>query len=127
MPKIIVDFIEAIRSVLATKLRNEGGTPYSHLRSCFLRYDSSYASALSADDLRRAMILVMGLHMTKEHCNAIVKHYDRKGLGVLDYKLLLNDVCSGMPGFMTHSELTAQDVMEAREQVASNAFLPKEF
>lgn len=127
MPQIIVNFIDAIRSVLATKLRNEGGTPYSHLRNCFLRYDSSYASALSAEDLKRAMILVMGLNMTKENCDQIVKHYDRKGQGALDYKLLLADVCKGMPDFMTHKELTTEDVMKARSALETNTFIPKDF
>ena len=59
-PPLIEPFLAALRDVLQVKLRNEGGTPQSHLRNAFLRSDSSYSNALSASDFWKAMTSILG-------------------------------------------------------------------
>lgn len=65
-PPLIDPFIAALRSIIAVKLRNEGGTPHSHLRSAFLKHDSGHINALTVKDLVEAMTSEMGLAITED-------------------------------------------------------------
>ena len=129
-PKCVDPFLQALRGVILGRLRVEGGTPESHLRSAFSRADSSYSNTLGVVDFQNAMTKIMGLAMTKEQSRVIVKFYDRNRKNEVDFKILLNDVCDGMPGLMTHEEFVIQDLNKNKNidhTTLQNPFIQKPF
>ena len=125
-PACIEPFLAALRDVISMKLRNEGGTPESHLRSSFLRSDSSCVNVLKVADFSRAMRVEMSLAMSDENAAQIVAWYDRAQKKVVDYKSILIDLCKDMPGLMTHVELTADQVKNNNLGLKNNCFVPKQ-
>lgn len=131
-PKCVDPFLRALRGVILNRLRVEGGTPESHLRSAFSRADSSYSNALGVLDFQMAMTKIMGLAMTPEQSQIIVKYYDRTRKNEVDFKILLNDVCEGLPGLMTHEEYetnkdSASGKKKAADSSAINPFIQRPF
>jgi len=55
------------------KLVLEGGTPYSHVRNAFIKFDWNYSNALEADELLRVAKFSMGLSMTHEQAVQVIK------------------------------------------------------
>jgi len=127
MPPLVKQFIEAVRSVLHRKMRNEGGTELSHLRHSFLMFDHDYSNALDENELMMSMHRNLGLQITPEQAAAVVRFYDRKQIGAMSYQLLLEDVMRGQPLMLQHAELTSRTLSKTREELKANPFIPKPF
>lgn len=127
MPNLVVDFIEAVRSVLRKKMVVEGGTELSHLRNSFLMFDFDYSNALDKDELIKAMHKNMGLVITPEQAEAVVKYYDRTNNGQMSYSLLLKDVLKGQPMLLQMNIDTVRTVQKRDEKLKTNPFIKKEF
>ena len=127
MPPLVCRFIEAIRSVLHERMRMEGGTELSHLRHAFLMFDHDYSSALDARELMSSMHRNMGLAMSQEQAEAVMRFYDRKKTGQMSYKLLLEDILRGQPLLLQHPEMTSRTLAKTRKDLKSNPFIPKPF
>lgn len=127
MPPLVCQFIEAVRSVLHEKMRTEGGTELSHLRHAFLMFDQDYSSALDVKELLASMHRNMGLVITREQAEAVVRFYDRKKNGQMSYQLLLEDVIRGQPLLLQHPEITSRTLAKTRTNLKANPFIPKPF
>jgi len=127
MPELVVDFIEAVRSVLRRKMVVEGGTELSHLRHSFLMFDFDYSNALDVPELMRAMHKNMGLVITKEQAQAVVNFYDRTKCGEMNYSLLLKDVLKGQPMLLQMNIDTVRTVEKRDEKLKTNPFIKKDF
>ena len=109
------------------KLTLEGGTPYSHVRHSFLMFDYNYSNALDVEELTKAVNLNMGLRITEEQAEEIIKYYDRNNVGEMDYKVFLPDVCEGMDVFLTYTEDTPRRVAAHKKSMQKNPFVVKDF
>jgi Ca2+-binding EF-hand superfamily protein len=127
MPSLVSQFIDAVRSVLHEKMRTDGGTELSHLRHAFLMFDHDYSSALDVDELLLSMHRNMGLVISREQAEAVVKFYDRKNSGQMSYQLLLEDVIRGQPLLLQHPEITSRTLHSRRNKLKLNPFIPKPF
>lgn len=127
MPPVVVEFIEAVRSVIARKMRNEGGTVMSHLRDAFLKFDHDYSNALDLNELQLSMKVNLKLQMSEEQARAIVNYYDPTGEGQMVYDLLAKDVLKGQPPLLYHEELTKRTVDKILEKERNNKFISQKF
>lgn len=127
MPPLVADFIEAVRSVLRSKMVVEGGTELSHLRHAFLMFDFDYSNALSKDELIKAMYKNMSLVITPSQAQAVVNYYDRTNTGEMSYFLLLQDVLKGQPMLLQMNIDTVRTVKRRDERLKTNPFIKKEF
>mmetsp|Transcript_18936 Transcript_18936/g.19673 ORF Transcript_18936/g.19673 Transcript_18936/m.19673 type:complete len:636 (-) Transcript_18936:137-2044(-) len=127
MPPLVSRFIEAVRSVIHEKMRMEGGTELSHLRHAFLMFDHDYSSALDVNELMLSMHRNMGLSITRDQAEAVVRFYDRKNTGQMSYQLLLEDILRGQPLMLQHPEMTSRTLAKTRNNLKENPFIPKPF
>jgi Ca2+-binding EF-hand superfamily protein len=127
MPPLVMDFIEAVRSVLRRKMVVEGGTELSHLRHSFLMFDFDYSNALSKDELMKAMHKNLSLVITPEQAQAVVNYYDRNHSGEMSYFLLLQDVLKGQPMLLQVNIDTVRTVKRREERLKTNPFIKKAF
>ena len=127
-PQLIKDFLEATRSVIKKKMVLEGGTPYSHVRHCFLMFDWNYSNALDPEELEKAARINLGLHCTPEVAEKIVDYYDRKKVGEMDYNLLLKDLLEEMKGGLIEYKIESKEAVEAeKKRLSRNPFIPTPF
>ena len=126
-PRLVEKFLEAVRDSIMKKLTLEGGTPYSHVRHSFLMFDYNYSNALDVEELTKAVNLNMGLRITEEQAEEIIKYYDRNNVGEMDYKIFLPDVCEGMDVFLTYTEDTPRRVAAHKKSMQKNPFVIKDF
>lgn len=127
MPAVVKDFIEAVRSVLKSKMQREGGTELSHMRDAFLAYDHDYSNALDVDELMLSMKNKFKLTITQEQAQQIIDYYDVKGIGAMNYKHVVADVMRGQPLMLQYQEQTARTIAATRKNLSSNPFIPKPF
>lgn len=127
MPPVVVEFIDAVRAVIARKMRNEGGTVMSHLRDAFLKFDHDYSNALDFNELKLSMKANLKLQMNDEQAHAIVSYYDPSGEGEMVYDLLAKDVLKGQPPMLYHEELTKRTVDKINEKEKTNKFISQKF
>jgi Ca2+-binding EF-hand superfamily protein len=127
-PPLIRDFLEATRSVIKKKMVIEGGTPYSHVRHCFLMFDWNYSNALDPEEMEKACRINLGLHCTPAIAEAIVDYYDRKKVGEMEYSLLLKDILEEMKGGLIEYKIESKEAVEAeKKRLSKNPFIPVEF
>jgi Ca2+-binding EF-hand superfamily protein len=127
MPPVVVEFIEAVRAVIARKMRNEGGTVMSHLRDAFLKFDHDYSNALDLNELQLSMKVNLKLQMSESQARAIVNYYDSSGEGQMPYDLLAKDVLKDQPPLLYHEELTKRTVDKMILKENSNKFISQKF
>ena len=126
-PKIVEQFLEATRNYIAIKMRNEGSTPFAHVRHLFNMYDYDYSNGLNASELRRAANKGMKMAMTPEQADKIVEYYDRFNTGDINYDEFLKDVCVGVKPILSYTELSPREVQQAKYSLSINPLLPKPF
>lgn len=127
-PSIIQDFLEATRSVIKKKMVLEGGTPYSHIRTCFLKFDWNYSNMLDPDEFEKAARINLGLRCSPEQAEYIVDYYDRKKVGEMDYNLLLKDLLDGMKGGLIEYRVPSKEESELeRRRLLKNRFIKMPF
>lgn len=126
-PAVVVEFIDAVRSVIARKMRNEGGTVMSHLRDAFLKFDRDYSNALDLNELQLSMKVNLKLQMSEAQARAIVNYYDPTGEGQMAYDLLAKDVLKDQPPLLYHEELTKRTVDKIIQKEKSNKFISQKF
>jgi Ca2+-binding EF-hand superfamily protein len=90
-------------------------------------FDHDYSSALDTNELTMAMKRNLGLTITQEQAEAVVRFYDRKNAGQMSYQLLLEDVVRGQPLMLQHPELSARTIARTRDSLRSNPFVPTPF
>ncbi len=126
-PPVVIEFIDAVRAVIARKMRKEGGTVLSHLRDAFLKFDHDYSNALDSNELILSMKANLKLQMSQAQADAIVSHYDTNGNNQMSYDALAKDVLKDQAPMLYHEELTKRthDAMQERER--NNAFITQKF
>lgn len=127
MPKTVFDFIEATQSYIQVKMRNEGGTPFEHVRNIFTKFDFSYSNGLDASQLRTAAFKMMKLTMTEKQAKEIIEYYDRKKIGRMTYTRFVVDVCQGVKSILTFTELTPEVIEQQKQKLSANPFIPRPF
>lgn len=127
MPPIVKKFLEAVRNYLQVTMRNQGGTPYQHIRFMFTFYDFDYSNGLDPKELMAACRRRMKLAITEDQAKEIVDYYDRKGQGQIYYEKFLEDVCVDVKPILTFTELTPRRIEAAKKSLTSNPFIPKPF
>jgi Ca2+-binding EF-hand superfamily protein len=127
MPPLVEQFIDAVRSSLRRKMALEGGTELSHLRYAFLMFDHDYSNALDETELSQAMFKNLNIVITPEQAKEVVRFYDRKRTGQMDYHLLLQDVVKGQPLMLQHPEHSARYLAQTKKSLETNPFLPKPY
>lgn len=127
MPPIVVKFLEAVRSYLATTMRNVGGTPYQHIQHLFQFYDYDYSHGLEPRELVLACRRKMKLQITLEQAQEIVDYYDRKGVGEIVPEKFIEDVCIDVKPILTFTELSPRSIAASKKSLAVNPFIPKPF
>jgi Ca2+-binding EF-hand superfamily protein len=108
-------------------MRNEGGTPFEHVRNIFTKYDFSYQNGLDKSQLRIAAHKMMKLTMTEKQAEDIIKYYDRKHLGRMSYTRFVVDVCKGVKSILTFTELTPEVIEKQKKILSANPFIPRPF
>ena len=98
---LIERFKIRIRRVLGDTMRKIGGTIESILRDAFLFWDADNSGELNAQELKGAINRV-GLRISDDEANQIVKYYDRTGSKEIKYHELVTDVAAGSWNFMSH-------------------------
>jgi len=127
MPTIVLKFLEAVRSYLATTMRNIGGTPHQHIRYLFQFYDYDYSHGLEPRELLSACRRKMKLAITIEQAQEIVDYYDRKGIGEIHPEKFVEDVCIDVKPILTFTELTSRGIEQSKKSLNVNPFIPKPF
>ena len=127
MPERVKFYIEALRDFVAVKMRNSGGTPYSHVRKIFMAHDFDYSGKINADVLLYASKKVLKLNLTLKDAQDICDFYDRKSQGVIDYHLIINDVAHGITSVLAYVENTPRTIAESKRRLAINPLYHKPF
>jgi Ca2+-binding EF-hand superfamily protein len=127
MPPIVIKFLEAVRSYLATTMRNIGGTPYQHIQHLFQFYDYDYSHGLLPKELVLACRRKMKLAITLEQAQEIVDYYDRKGVGEIVPEKFIEDVCIDVKPILTFTELSPRSIAASKRSLSVNPFIPKPF
>lgn len=127
MPPIVKKFLEAVRNYLQTKMRNDGGTPFQHIRYLFQFYDYDYSNGLDNKELMLASRRSMKLSITEDQAKQIVDFYDRRNSGQINYERFLNDVCGDVQSILHFNELTPRRIEASKRSLAVNPFVPKAF
>mmetsp|Transcript_11281 Transcript_11281/g.25089 ORF Transcript_11281/g.25089 Transcript_11281/m.25089 type:complete len:666 (-) Transcript_11281:152-2149(-) len=127
MPTIVLKFLEAVRSYLATTMRNNGGTPFQHIRHLFQFYDFDYSNGLEPKELLLACRRKMQLAITLEQAQQIVDYYDRKGVGEISPEKFIEDVCIDVKPILTFVELTPRSIAASKRSLLVNPFIHKPF
>ena len=127
MPTIVIKFLEAVRTFLARKMRNEGGTPAQHVRQLFNFYDYDYSGGLLPPELATACRKKMLLTITSEQAQEIVDYYDRKCVGEMGIERFLDDVCVDVKPILTFTDLTPARIEAEKKSLLENPFIPKPF
>jgi Ca2+-binding EF-hand superfamily protein len=127
MPPIVVKFLEAVRSYLATTMRNIGGTPFQHIQHLFQFYDYDYSHGLLPKELVLACRRKMKLAITLDQAQEIVDYYDRKGKGEIVPEKFIEDVCIDVKPILSFTELSPRSIAASKKSLAVNPFIPKPF
>lgn len=127
MPPIVKRFIEAVRNYVLITMRNQGGTPFQHIRFIFNFYDYDYSNGLNYKELMIACHRRMKLAITEDQAREIVDYYDRKGHGDIQYDKFLADVCEDVKPILSFTELSPRQIAEAKRSLNINPFIPKPF
>lgn len=127
IPQTVRLFIEALRDKLFEQMRHQGGTVTSLLRYAFLMSDANYSNGLDAKEFVKCVRMKLGLKITQEQAQEIVRFYDTSGRGDMDYHKLSADVHAGLPQFIEHPEFSARTISESYKSMAKNPFIPKAF
>ena len=126
-PPLVKKFIEAVREWMQKLLRNVGGTPDQHIRWLFKFYDYDYSSGLYAKELVIASKRSLNLRVSFEEAEQIVKFYDRKNLGQMQFEPFVADVCEHIKPVLTFTELSQQEIADRKRSLAVNPFIPVPF
>lgn len=127
MPPIVIKFLEAVRSYLATTMRNVGGTPFQHIQHLFQFYDYDYSHGLQPQELVLACRRKMKLLITHEQAKEIVDYYDRKSVGEIVPEKFIQDVCIDVKPILSFTELSPRSIEASKKSLAVNPFIPKPF
>jgi Ca2+-binding EF-hand superfamily protein len=126
-PMIVDRFLEAVRTYLQTKMRNEGGTPQQHVRYLFSQYDYDYSNGLDPKELMAAVKKGMNLSISEEQAIVIVNYYDSKKAGQMTYDRFVKEVCADVKPILHFIELTSEEIKEKKKSLSKNPFIPKPF
>jgi Ca2+-binding EF-hand superfamily protein len=126
-PPVVREFLDAVRLLVAAKMRREGGTMYSHVRKAFLMADFDYSNALDATEFIFAMKRGLGLVVTESQSKAVLKFYDRKGLGECDYSLLLRDLEEEGVHMLQFVDYSPRTIAKSVTKMKSNQFMHRPF
>ena len=126
-PKIVEQFVEVAQDYIATKMRNEGGTPHSIIRSLILQYDHDYSGGLNAIELQTACIKSMKLQMSREQAEEIVKFYDLRKTGQMQFDIFYPHVSSGTQPLLHYNVKTPRTLTKLRENLSKNPLITHEF
>jgi Ca2+-binding EF-hand superfamily protein len=126
-PDIVDKFLEAVRSYLQVKMRNEGGTPHQHIRYLFSFYDYDYSNGLDPKELVIAAKREMNLAVSEEQARAIVSYYDKNRSGQMTYEKFVKEVCSDVKPILHFTELSKEEIEQKKKSLQQNPFIPKPF
>ena len=122
IPPIVQQFLEVFRNYLLNKTRQTGGTPEEIIRPIFARHDKQVAGGLTAEQLKSTAIQTLKLTMTDAQAQVIFKYYDRKGRGLLEQSLLIQDICRGIAPILHFHEHTAKEIEDKKRSIKANPF-----
>lgn len=128
MPRVVEQFLEAVRNWVLNRMRVDGGTPFHHVRFIFNFYDYDYSNGLNVKELMIAARKGMNLAMTEDQAKAIIAYYGRwLREDQMRYEEFLKDVCSDVKPVLYTLELTADERQRKIRSLAANPFIPVPF
>jgi Ca2+-binding EF-hand superfamily protein len=127
MPVIVKHFVEATQNFVLTQMRTLGGTPHQHVRELFQRFDYNQSNGLDEDELQMACHKKMHLVINRDQARDIVKYYDRKRTGQMNYDVFLKDVTKGTKPILAFTEVTPEERSKGIQSLAANPLMPKPF
>ena len=101
--KTVEDFKGKIKKVLDNNIRYKGGSVRSWLRKAFISWDVTCSGVITRWQDLQAAVRKLGLNISQEEAEVIMRTYDKHSNGHMDYNLLANDILSSDPSFMTDS------------------------
>ena len=96
-----------LRGAVEARIIQHGGTVQSILREAFLFWDSDASGELNVREFTGAMARV-GMALSHEHSQQVVRYYDRKGNrgrfgdGEIHYMDLVDEISKNIPHFISH-------------------------
>lgn len=128
MPRVVEQFLEAVRNWVMMRMRVDGGTPYHHVRFIFNFYDYDYSNGLNVKELMTATRKGMHLAMSEEQAKAIIAYYDRwRREGQMRYEEFLADVCADVKPVLYTFEQTPAERQAKIRSLNVNPFMPVPF
>lgn len=101
------EFKMKLRGAVEARIIQHGGTVQSILREAFLFWDSDASGELNVREFTGAMARV-GMALSHEHSQQVVRYYDRKGNrgrfgdGEIHYMDLVDEISKNIPHFISH-------------------------
>lgn len=127
MPPLIKKFLEAVRNYLSITMRDQGGTPFQHIRHLFSFYDYDYSNGLNPKELVVACRRTMKLHINEDQARQIVDYYDRRQSGEIQQEKFLEDVCADVLPLFSFVESSPTEIEKRKKSLQVNPFIPKPF
>lgn len=125
MPQIVKLFLDAVHYGIQSKILISASTAML-LRQAFQVSEADEDSSLDARSLMRCANSRLGLQVHLDQAQEIVRYYDIKQNGRLDYRLFVTDVLSGFPKFL-HQEGAEQGRSKSAPHSSPNPFIPQKF
>jgi len=126
-PLIVKQFVEATQNYVMTQMRVEGGTPHHHVRELFNRFDYNQSNGLDEEELQNAAKKKMKLNMTRDQAREVVKFYDRKRIGQMNYDAFVVEISKGTKPMLDFTEITLAERQKAMKSLSENPLMMKPF
>jgi len=125
MPPIVKLFLDAVHYGIYAKSLISASTAML-LRQAFQVSEAEADSSLDPKSLMRCANARLGLQVHLDQATEIVRYYDIKQNGRMDYRMFVTDVLNGFPKFL-HQEGTDQGRSKSAPHTSPNPFIPQKF
>jgi Ca2+-binding EF-hand superfamily protein len=127
VPPLVQQFIEVLQEYIATKMRNEGGTPYSVCHDLFQKYDYDYSNGLNPQELQTACVRSMKMTISLDQAAEIVKFYDKRRNNELEFDFFFPHISHGTQPLLHFVVKTPRTLDKIRQNLNKNPLIPKPF
>jgi Ca2+-binding EF-hand superfamily protein len=115
--KVFEKFKDDVMHILNAKVYSDGGSKRGWLKEAFRFWDPRDLGVLKEDRQLVGAMRRIGLHLSKDEADVIMREYDDKGNGDMNYYLLIDDIVKKDPHFL--EDATVVDFASARGNASS--------